>query len=335
MDAYSFDHPRILLALWMLPALGAFYLWGFAKKQRALERFASSNLINALTPSVSVVRRQVKAALTLGAAGLMIVAMAGPRWGTRFEDVPSYGVDIMLVLDVSKSMLAEDILPNRLQRAKLDIKEMLQALRGDRVGLVTFAGTSSLTCPLTPNYGSLRLALEGVDPRSTGRGGTNIGDALRHAADRFTDQQIDHRAIIVISDGGETDESYAVEAARQAFKEKGIRVFSVGLGDRIEGARVPITLDGERTYMTYQGEEVQTKLEPTLLRSMAAVTDAAYFSNPDFRVVYDAIRSKVAPRALRTVRRETRYARFHWFASLALAMLTIETFLTDRKAAMT
>jgi Ca-activated chloride channel family protein len=157
---------------------------------------------------------------------------------------------------------------------------------------------------------------------------------VRHAADGFTNDLKDHKAIILISDGGETDDSYALEATRKAFEERGIRVFTVGFGDMAEGARVPITQGGRRTYMEYQGQEVRTKLEPALLRAMAAAADAAYFPNPDFRVVYDRVRSKVTRREFRTTRREMRYARFHWFASVALVLLTIETVMRDRKAVL-
>jgi len=334
MDALGFDHPKMLQLLWALPALGALYMWAFAKKRQAMRRFTTVNLLNTLVASVSVVRRRVKAALTLVAAGLLVVAMAGPRWGTRDDPVPLRGIDMVFVLDVSNSMLAEDVAPDRLQRAKLDIKEMLEVLRGDRVGLVVFAGTSTLTCPLTINYGSLGLALEAVDTRSTPRGGTNIGDAVRHAADSLSDQVMDHKAIIVISDGGETDDSYAVGASRSVFEDRGIRVFTVGMGDMTEGARIPLTQGGERAYLEYQGQEVRTKLEPTLLRSMAAAADGAYFSNPDFRVVYDRIRSRVTSRELSTTRKTTRYTRFHWFVSMALLLLTVETLVTDRKAVM-
>ncbi|MEE9294914.1 MAG: VWA domain-containing protein [Phycisphaerae bacterium] len=332
MDGFGFDHPQMLHLLWTLPALGAVYLWGFAKKRQAMERFATVNLLNALVPSVSVGRQRIKALFMLAAGAMLIVSMAGPRWGTHYEDVPSRGVDILFVLDVSNSMLAEDVAPNRLERAKLDIKDMLEVLPGDRVGLITFAGKSALTCPLTINYGSFRLALDAVTTRSAPRGGTNIGDAVRHAADSFTDRIKDHKAIIVISDGGETDESYSVEAARKVFEEKGIRVFCVGFGDMAEGGRIPIIKDGQRVYLQYQEQEVWTKLDPTLLQSMAGVADGGYFSNTDFREIYDKVRSKVVPREFQSTRREMKYARFHWFAGLALVLLMIETLMTDRKA---
>ena len=332
MDTLGFDHPEMLHLLWALPVLAALYAWGFAKKRQALERFVTVDLLPTLVASLSVMRQQVKAGLTVVAAGMLVLAMAGPRWGARYEDAPARGIDVMVVLDVSNSMLCEDVVPNRLQRGKLDIEDMLKVLPGDRVGLVTFAGTSTLTCPLTVNYGAFRMALSTVDTRSTPRGGTNIGDAVRRAADSFTDKAIDHRAIIVISDGGETEESYAVEASREAFEEKGVRVFTVGIGDMTDGARIPIMQGGRPAYLTYRGEEIWTKLEPTLLQSMAAAAHGAYFANPDFRRVSAGIRSRITPRDLKTAHREVRNVRFHWLAGLALALLTIETLITDRKA---
>jgi Ca-activated chloride channel family protein len=332
MDTLGFDHPTMLHALWALPVLWALYAWGFAKKRQALERFVTVNLLPTMAPSVGGMRPQVRAALTVAATGALVIAMAGPRWGARYEEVPARGIDVMVVLDVSNSMLCEDVVPNRLQRGKLDIEDVLRVLPGARIGLVTFAGTSTLTCPLTVNYGAFRMALGAVDTRSTPRGGTNIGDAVRRAADSFPDKTMDHRAIIVISDGGETDESYAVEASRKAFEEKGIRVFTVGIGDMTEGARIPITRDGRPTYMTHQREEIWTRLEPTLLQSMAAAAHGVYFANPDFRRVSAAIRSRITPREFKTARREMQHVRFHWLAGLALALLIIETLIKDRKA---
>lgn len=327
----SFDHPALLNLLWVVPGLVALYLWGFAKKRRALERFATVNLLPALVPAVSVGRQRAKAGLVLLAVTLVVMGLTGPRWGTHYEQVPRRGIDILFVLDVSNSMLARDVAPNRLERAKLDIKDLLEVLPGDRVGLVTFSGESTRTCPLTINYGAFRLALDAVDTRSAPRGGTNIGDAVRLAANSFTDKVKDHKAIVVISDGDETDESYAVQAAQNAYEEKGIRVFAVGFGDMTVGARIPVTRDGQRVYLKYEDQEVWTKLAPSLLQAMAAVADGGYFTNTDFREIYDHLRLKVQSRTFETTRKEMRYARFHWFAAAALALLMVETLMTDRK----
>ena len=331
-SGFGFDHWSFLHLLWLVPAMGAVYLWGFAKKRQGLERFVTLNLLQTLIPAVSVARQRGKALLVVIATGVVVVALSGPRWGTHFEEVERRGIDVMFVLDVSNSMLAEDLAPNRLERAKLDIKDLLETLPGDRVGLITFAGKSALACPLTINYGSFRLALDEVDTRSSPRGGTNIGDAVRKAADCFTDKVKDHKAIIIISDGGETEETYAVEAAGNVYEERGIRVFTVGVGDVARGGRIPVIKNGQRVYLKFEGQEVWTKLEPAELQSMAAVADGGYFTNVDFREMYERIRSKVEGRSFETTRKEMRYARFHWFAGLALVLLMAETLMTDRKA---
>ncbi|NOT01654.1 MAG: VWA domain-containing protein [Phycisphaerales bacterium] len=327
----SFDHPGLLHLLWAVPALTGVYMWGSARRRAALARFATVNLIGALVPSVSAGKRHLKMALVLGATALVVLAVTGPRWGSHFEEVERRGVDIMFVLDVSNSMLAEDVAPNRLERAKLDIKDMVEVLEGDRVGLVTFAGESSRTCPLTINYGAFRLALDAVDTRAAPRGGTNIGDAIRDAARSFTDEVKDHKAIVLISDGGETDESYAVEAAQNSFEERGIRVFSVGYGDRVQGGRIPVTKNGQRVYVTHQGQEVWTKLEPETLQSVAAVADGGYFTNTDFRDIHEHVKAKVDAQSYETARKQMKYPRFHWFAGAALALLMMEMMITDRK----
>lgn len=149
MGTLSFDHPKMLYLLWALPLLWGLYTWGLAQKRRTMGRFATPNLHARLLPSVSPARQEAKGALTVAAASMLVFAAAGPRWGVHYEDVPLRGIDIMFVLDVSNSMLAEDASPNRLERAKLEIGDMLEVLLGDRVGLLTFAGKSALVCPLT------------------------------------------------------------------------------------------------------------------------------------------------------------------------------------------
>ncbi len=328
----AFDHPNLLHLLWLAPVLAAIYLYGFTRKRQALQRFASLNLLNNLVPAVSTVRQKLKAAVVILATIALIVALTGPRWGKHWEELERKGIDLIFVLDVSNSMLAEDVVPSRLERAKLDIIDLLTVLPGDRVGLITFAGQAAVACPLTINYSAFRIALQNVTTRSAARGGTQIGDAIRLAAASFTDKVKDHKAIIVISDGEETDDSYAVEAAQNAFDERGIRVFAIGMGDPNEGGRIPIQRSGQSVYFTHEGQEVWTKLMPQLLREIAFSADGGYFANTDFREIYDRIADKIETRTFETQRKELRYARFHWFAALALSLLMIETLMTDRRS---
>ncbi len=327
----AFDHPNLLHLLWLTPLLAGLYLHGFAQKRKALHRFATLNLLNTLVPRVSHTRQKIRSICVILATIALIFALTGPRWGKHWEKLERKGIDIIFVLDVSNSMLAEDVAPSRLERAKLDVADLITILPGDRVGLVTFAGQAAVACPLTINYSAFRIALQNVTTRSSQRGGTQIGDAIRLAAASFTDKVKDHKAIIVISDGEETDDSYAAQAAHIAFDEKGIRLFTIGTGDARQGGRIPIVQNNQRLYLTHQGREIWTKLHPQLLQEIAFSADGGYFAHTDLREVYDRIADKIQQRTYESQRKELRYPRFQWFAALALSLLMIETLMTDRK----
>lgn len=331
---FKFDHIEYLHLLWGVLLLAGVYVYGFSRKARALRVFATANLLGQLMPTVSPARQRLKAGLVLGAMALLVVAATGPRWGKDIVDLQRRGIDLMVCLDVSRSMLAEDIAPNRLERAKLEIGDMLREMHGDRVGLVTFAGDAALTCPLTINYGAYRMSLEEVSTRSTGRGGTHIGDAVRVAVRSFTDKVKGHKAILVITDG-EDQNSFPVKAAQEAY-DHGIRVFTVGFGDQTQGARIPITVNGQKQFLQYQGQEVWSRMDPQTLQEMAVEGGGTYFGvgtrEADFAgEVYDRIRNKVEAREFESSRRELYRARFHWFAGAALILLLLETLITDRK----
>jgi Ca-activated chloride channel family protein len=329
-----FAHVNCFHLLWLVPVLGLVMVYGFAKKARAMRAFASAHLHGALLPAVSVVRQRVRAILVLAACVLLVLAATGPQWGKDIVEVKRRGVDLMVCLDVSRSMLAEDLRPNRLERAKLELGDMLRVMHGDRVGLVTFAGNAALSCPLTINYGAYRLALDDVTPRSASRGGSLIGDAVRLAADSFTDKTKDHKAILLITDG-EDHESFPVEAAREAYRERGIRIFTVGLGDLSRGTRIPITVDGQQRYLQHNGEVVWSKMDRQVLEAMAVEGGGACFpistTDPDFVACYEVIKDRVTARDLETSRKELYHAQFAWFAGPALLLLLIESWMGDRR----
>lgn len=330
----KFEHLAYWHLLWLVPVLTLVYVYGFARKGRGLRAFATSNLFAQLMPAVSVGRQKLKAALVLLAAALLVVAATGPKWNKSIVDLQRRGIDLMVCLDVSRSMLAEDLKPNRLERAKLELSDMLAALHGDRVGLVTFAGNASLACPLTINYGAYRLALDDVTTRSVARGGSLIGDAVRLAADSFVDKAKGHKAILVITDG-EDQESFPVEAARTVFQDKGVRVFTVGLGSMGEGARIPVTDKGQTQYLQYKGELVWSKMDRKVLEEMAVEGGGACFpastADPDFVSYYDVIRDRVEARELESSRRALYQPQYAWFAGAALVVLLIEMLLSDRR----
>jgi Ca-activated chloride channel family protein len=335
MNDIQLDHVQYAHFLWLVPLLAAVFWYGFWRKRRGLRIFATANLLEALVPRVSIGRQYVKAGLVLLAVVFIALALTGPRWGVYYEEAHRKGVDIVIALDVSRSMLAEDIAPNRLERAKLAIGDLLEQLQGDRIGLVTFAGEAVKKCPLTINYGSFKTTLAEVDTSSSPRGGTLLGDAIRRAKECFLDRVKDHKAIILISDGEEHETDYPVEAARAAYDENGIIVCTVGIGDVREGARIPIMENGQKTFLKYEGQEVWSKMNPATMQEMAVVGGGMYLpaetGDFDLGKVYDWIRNKLEVVDFEAQYTQRYYARFQWFAGAALLLLVAETLMTDRR----
>jgi len=333
---------------WLWPGIacvvlaGGLYVYQFVQKRRALARFATENLFGHLMPSLSPSRQVIKALLTVVAILCIASASLGPRWGVSEKTVRLSGIDIMIVLDVSRSMLAEDAGERRLNRAKQDIRDLLSILDGDQVGLVTFAGKAVLKCALTPDYGFYRLVLDEVGPYSAPLGGTMIGDAVRLAADHFDDRAKKHKVIIVITDG-EDHTSYPVDAARDAYEQRGIRVCTIGVGNPVEGQRVPLEKDGKVSYLEYQGKEVRSKMNPEILREMAAVgggvhVDAGLRSIELDRIYQDIIAKMDKEGREYEARKIERGQAWHWlFALVALILLIVESLIPERmsKAAST
>ena len=330
----KFDSLSFLHFLWAIPALTAIYWYGFVCKRSALRRFAAVHLMPHLIPLVSTARQKVKAGLVLAAIMALILAVTGPRWGLHWEDVQTKGIDIMVVLDVSRSMLAEDVAPNRLERAKLYIEDLVRHVPGNRVGLVTFAGQAGIASPLTTNYGWLLMALDEVDIYSSTLGGSMLGDAIRLAGRSFLDRVKEHKVIVILSDG-EDQESYPIEAARAVYEEQGIRVYTVGMGDTITGARIPIEKDGISIYLTYEDQEVWSKMNPQILQEVALEGGGAYVpagtQDIDLGEIYDKYMASMGEREFESARVQRYDARYQWFAGVALLLLIIEVWMTDRK----
>ncbi|MHC5024732.1 MAG: VWA domain-containing protein, partial [Planctomycetota bacterium] len=201
MSDIRFNQPESLHWLWVVGALAVLLVIGLRLRRQGLDQFASGEVLPRLIPRVRHGRARLRAVLLVTVLVLLVGAMIDPRWGLIFRSVQQRGNDLMIVVDVSRSMLAEDVRPNRLERAKQNILDLVDQLGGDRVGLVTFAGVPAVKCPLTVDYGALRLSLETVTVESAARGGSLLGDAIRLAAESFTDDQPEHKVIIVFTDG--------------------------------------------------------------------------------------------------------------------------------------
>lgn len=277
--------PTFLQGLWGAAAaagLGAMALLG---RRARIERWLGATLgAPALRRAgVSGVRSFVKGAMLVAALALTSLALARPAWNPTPKPVQRSGRDVVFVVDVSKSMLATDIAPSRLGRAKLAIGDVLDAARGDRFGVIAFAGSAVVKCPLTTDYGFVRLAVQDLSPDSVSRGGTLIGDAIRAAmTDLFkTDDESSpddrFRDIILITDG-EDQESFPMDAAAAAGK-RGIRIIALGLGSQ-SGSAVPTRDESGRTReMTYEGTPVRSRMDPDALAKIAAASAGGVFLN--------------------------------------------------------
>ena len=241
------------------------------------------------------------------------------------------------MLDTSRSMLAEDIKPNRLERSKIAIRDLLERLKGDRIAIITFAGNSTVKCPLTQDYAFVRMVLADISTESTSRGGTMIGDAIRKATeDVFDRQSRKYKDIILITDGEDHD-SFPVQAAEKAAAE-GIRIIAIGLGSETEGSRIPITgPNGEKTFLKYKGQEVWSKLDGDTLRKIVYATEGGKYlsvepgTTLDLGEIYEGLIASAEKRELESVTM-TRYdEKFQVFLVLGLGLIVWETLTSERK----
>ncbi len=307
--------------------------WAIVARRRAANRFAAANLRSRLLPAGGSSRQWSSAILVSATLALLVVALMDIRWGKTWREVPQKGIEVMFVLDVSRSMLAEDASPNRLRRAKQQIKDMVDEMAGDRVGLVTFAGDSRQSVPLTSHYEDFKQTLDSVGPHSVRSGGSRLGDAIAAAANGFISKTNDHQAIVIFTDG-EDQESNPIEIARQLYKDKRIRIFTVGLGDMDQGARIPNTESRQGDYVQYQGQQVWSKMNGQVLQQIASETNGAYVPAGTRRVnmadVYHNYVANVEQTEFETAKINAYIARYQWFALPALALLLLEVLLSTR-----
>jgi Ca-activated chloride channel family protein len=330
---YDAFYALFLLVFPVIPV----YVWCFWRKRKMLTMLAQTDLLKAINPSVSTSRQIFKAVLLMTAFAALILALTRPAWNPTPREVKRKGRDVVILLDTSRSMLAEDIKPNRLERAKIAIQDLMETIRGDRIGIITFAGSASVKCPLTQDYAFVRMALDQISTDSAPRGGTNVGDAIRKAVDDVFDQQIkEFKDIILITDCDDLEESFPVQAAEKAGQET-IRIITVGLGNPDEGARIPIVEpDGTKTFLKYQGREVWTKLDEQTLRRVAAATPGGAYipvrtGTFDLGQIYRDLIVSAQQRELESTTVLEYDEKFQIFLAFALILIVTEECISERK----
>ena len=336
MTGIKLQNISMLHLLWMIPFLSAFFVYARQKRKKALEMFIDADLLDRVYVSVFHSRRLLKNLLLLASIVFIIMAMTRPAWNAMPETIQRRGRDVVFLLDVSRSMLAEDLVPNRLERAKLAISDCLDRIQGDRVGLVAFAGTAAIKCPLTLDYGFFRMMLGNISTESIARGGTMIGDAIRKTlTDVFDDQAKAYKDIILITDGEDHD-SFPVEAAKKAG-DQGIRLIAIGLGDENEGKRIPITNEkGKKIYLKYKGQEVWSKLDGDTLRKMVNRTPGGRYFNVstgaiDLGNVYVKLIASAEKKELESETIKRYEEKYQIFLAIGFILLCVEMITSERK----
>jgi len=324
--------PLYLTLLPLVVALGAALLVLLRGRAAAMARFVDAGLAARLTPHLDRRPSRWRAWLRIAALLCLVVALAGPKWGFQWQEMKREGLDIIVALDTSRSMLATDVKPNRLERAKLAVLDLLPLLQGDRIGLVPFAGTAFLECPLTLDYGAFARSLRGTEVGIIPRGGTAMARAIDAALDGFEARQGKHEALILITDG-EDHEGDAKAAAARA-KELGVRIFTVGIGTP-EGELLPLGPDG---YVKDRaGQVVKSRLAEDPLKAIALATGGAYVQGLGPSLGLDQVfRDHIATMERREVAsalQRRAEERFQWPLAAALLLLAVEALVPLGRAA--
>src|SRR6266581_3718898 len=333
----SFGTPQWLWGLFLTPILIAFFIRAERRGLRRLQEFVSARLLPHLAGTVNRPRRALRFGLQLVGLSLGLVSLAQPRWGYTFEDVKRKGLDLLIAVDTSRSMLSNDVQPNRLERVKLAVQDLVNELQGDRVGLIAFAGRAFLQAPLTIDYDAVFEAINDLDTKTIPEGGTNISSAITLATQSFGKSATGNRALIIFTDGEELSGD-AVTTAKAAAADAGVRIYAVGVGTP-QGSLIPVTGDDGQTAFVKDpaGQVVKSKLDENRLRQIAETTGGFYVHLENGPRTMQQLQNEglakmqAAEMDVRLSRRPIE--RYEWPLSAALIALAFSILIPERKSA--
>ncbi|MFH1664727.1 MAG: VWA domain-containing protein [Candidatus Omnitrophota bacterium] len=320
--------------LWLAVLMPAFFVMAARNRERALRRFAGEDPLKEISGSFMPARRKIRNWMITMAVLFSALALMRPQWGFKWQEVTRQGLEMIIALDTSKSMLAEDVLPNRIGRARLAIKDLVKKLKGDKIGLVAFSGSAFLQCPLTIDYNGFLLSLDDVGIDTIPVGGTSLSKAIYTSIDSFEAGKSGEKILLVITDG--EDLEGGVEAAVQAAKAKGVKIFCVGIGS-LEGELIPVTDDkGKIVFMKDTGGNVvKTRLEEGVLQKMAVETGGMYVhaTGAEFglALIYDKKLSGLEKQQFRSKMEKLYFERFQLLLYAAIMLLFLEPLVIERK----
>ena len=326
---------QYLYQFWLMPVLCLFFWWAFRERRSALRRFAEDHLVPSLISGISLGKQVLKVIFFLLFVVFVLLALVRPQWGTKLETVKRMGVDVMVALDTSLSMEAQDVVPSRLEKARHEVKALIDILQGDRVGLVVFAGTSMVNCPLTIDQNAVKLFLDIVDTQVIPLPGTNIGEAIRLASQSFSEKERRHKVLILVTDG-ENLEGDPISAAEEA-KKAAVLIFALGVGT---GAGEPIPLRDEKGNVTgYKKDEsgsvVVSRLDEITLEKVSSITGGKYYrataGEEELQKIYDSV-SQMDKKEFQSKVYLTYVDRFQIPLGIALFFILLESLISDRKS---
>ncbi len=320
-----------LLAI--LPALALFFWWAWRTRQALIAQFVQTRLLSNLTSGVSFTRQKIRIGLLLGAVCFLFLALARPQWGFSWEEAKQRGLDIIVAVDTSRSMLAQDITPDRLTRAKLAAFDLMHEAKTDRLGLIAFAGTAFLQCPLTLDEEAFRQSVNVLDTDIIPQGGTAIAQAIETSVEAFNHEEDNHKVLVLFTDGEDHEEG-AMEAAKKAAAA-GVRIFTIGVGTpKGEMLQAPGE-DGKLAFIKdEQGNAIKSRLNEDLLREIATVANGFYLPLNGAKTANTLYEKGLAPLPKSEISSKfvkKYHERFQWPLDLAIVLLLIEMFLPERR----
>jgi len=323
--------PVSLAALALVPALAAFLVWARRRRRRDLETFVAAGLLPVVSPDVDPRRRTTRAVLLVATTLLLALTLGGPMWGFHWEEVHREGLDLVVAIDTSRSMLSTDVKPNRLARAKLAVQDLLARMRGDRIALVAFAGSAFVQCPLTLDHAAFLQSLDAIEAGIIPRGGTSLSAAIDASLDAFEGRQGNHQALVLITDG--EDHEGDVKAATKRASERGVAVYTVGIGTT-EGELIPTEAGG--FVKDRSGQVVKSRLDEETLKQIAVDTGGVYLhaagASMGLTELYDDYIAKKEKRELASTLEKRFEQRFQVPLGLAVLLLLVEPMIGERRA---
>jgi Ca-activated chloride channel homolog len=332
-NAFRFEDEKALLGLAVIPLLLLIYLMTVRFQKKQLLKWGDQLLLARLMPDFSSIRTFVKFTIWVFAYGILILSLARPQFGTKLSEVKRKGIEMIIALDVSNSMMAEDIQPNRLENAKMAISRLVDRLENDKIGLIVFAGEAYIQMPVTTDYQAAKLFLNSINPGIMPKQGTAIGSAIKLAMRSFTPNSEKSRAIIIITDG-ENHEEDAVAAAKEA-SAAGIIIHTIGIGSP-QGVPIPVTsASGQKDYRTdYEGKVIISKLNEVLLQEVATAGGGTYVRATAARTGLTTILDEMDKMEKQEIQMKV-YSeydeQFMYYAGFAFFLLLLDFIINSRK----